>query len=307
MSSASRSDRALGIQPPSTRSALARLAYRLATNLYVPPFWLPTPPPRTGRSGRLKLEIVTHCWNYSHLLAYQLSSLVLHPPRKPDVRVTVFHCEEDADTSALLDFFARQPVPNLQWNWQALPRQALMRRCIGRNLAALSTTADWVWFTDCDLVFHQGCVDALAALLDKRSDALVYPREERCTALLGADDPALTRDAHQPQLISIDTSRFTSRFRSRATGPLQITHGDVARAMGYCDALPCFLEPAQQWQKAHEDRLFRWLLRTPGTPLEVPGVYRIRHAEKGRYTGKRWSNQLRGAIRRLKSLPQDRR
>jgi hypothetical protein len=282
---------------------------RLAASGVAPAlFSLPKRPDRTCLrlpDGALTLEIVTHCWRYSHLLAYQLSSLVLHPPTRLTARVTVFHSEEDHRTIELLDFFSRFEVPGVSWNWQRLERSRLMRRAIGRNQAALATTADWVWFTDCDVVFHEGCLDALADQLRGRRSALVFPQEERCTSLLVESDPMLTLARQGHGLLEIDPSRFAVVYRrSRATGPLQIAHGDVARSHGYCDCLNYYQAPRDRWCKCHEDRAFRWLLGTQGEAIEVPGVYRIRHSVKGRDRTAEGS-RIRRNYRRAKSWLRD--
>ncbi|MBU2886608.1 glycosyltransferase family 2 protein [Gilvimarinus agarilyticus] len=283
-----------------------RLAFfRLAASGWVPSQWFePNLPPvssRTAKTGPLSLEVVSHCWNYSHFLAYQLSSLVLFPPRKLSVTMTVFYCPDDKQTERLLSFFAEQTVPGVTWNWQPLPRQQLFRRAIGRNQAALQTQADWVWFTDCDLMFREGCLDTLAEQLQGRQNALVFPEQERCTELLAEDNPMLTTGAGDPQVLNIDTSSFTTQFPSKATGPLQIAHGDVCRAVGYCRAIKLYQQPVEQFAKCHEDRAFRWLIHSQGEPLPIPGVYRIRHVSKGRYNGSRANTGVRTTLRRLQS------
>jgi hypothetical protein len=219
--------------------------------------------------------------------------------------MTVFYCPEDQKTARLLAFFEQQQVPGITWNWRPLPRQELFRRGIGRNRAALETRADWVWFTDCDLMFREQCLDTLADLLQGRQDALVFPREERCTDLLAEDNPMLQAGAEAPRILDIDTSSFTARYPSKATGPLQIAHGDVCRAVGYCRNIGLYQQPSETWCKAYEDRAFRWLVRSRGEPLPVPGVYRIRHIAKGRYTGSKTSNRLRTRLRALQSRWRD--
>jgi hypothetical protein len=275
---------------------------RIAASGFVPARWflrsLPAEHARAARTGDLHIEIVSHCWGYAHLLAYQLSSLVLHPPQQAQVTVTVFHSPEDDDTVALLDFFGAIAVPGVTWNWQQLDKYRLFRRSIGRNLAARATRSDWIWFTDCDVLFQAGCLDGLVAALQGRRDALVFPREERVSAMLEPGDPLLEAGTGAPRVLDVDAGAFTTQQRDRATGPLQIAHGDVARACGYCANLRVYQQPSPVWAKAHEDRAFRWLLRTRGEPLDVPGVYRIRHASKGRYQGSRASNRSRAAIRR---------
>ena len=108
--------------------ALQRTTLKLLAGSALPARWLyPAPPPRAeraARSGPLHVEIVSHCWQYSRLLAYQLSSLVLHPVTELQVTVTVFHGREDTATCALLDFFDTHAPANVTWNWQALPTAA---------------------------------------------------------------------------------------------------------------------------------------------------------------------------------------
>ncbi len=324
--------------PPPRGGLAAAVMERLlpiAASGVVPARWveprLPPPSARTARTGRLRLEIVSHCWRYAHLLAHQLGSLVRFPPREVDVRMTVYHAAEDAGTVALLAAVGEHDVPGVTWDWRTLPRRSLMRRAIGRDHAARVTEADWVWFTDCDVLFREDCLDRLAAAVQGRRDALIFPRVEQVTPLLPDDHPMVgaagtgggggeggdggeggeggeeagegertgAGAAAGPALPEdVDPGLFAPRERDRATGPLQITHGDVARAVGYCHALAHYQRPAATWQKAREDRAFRWLLRTQGTPVDVPGVHRIRHAAKGRYRGGVWSTS-RGAVRQM--------
>jgi len=283
--------------------ALKLWFYRHAASGIVPARWfeknVPPHTARAKRTGTLTIEIVTHCWQYANMLAYQLSSLVLHPPRECKVIFTVYHSAKDRETQRLLEAFSAHCVDNVQWNWREMPPEYLFRRSIGRNQAALDTSADWIWFTDCDLMFHAGCLDALNEQLQGRREALVYPSEERVTALLPQEDPMFRQT--NGRLSEIDTDQFSVDKKTRATGPLQITHGDVARATGYCNALPIFQRPASHWCKAIEDRVFRWLIGSQGVAIEVPGVYRIRHVSKGRYQRDTLRSRIRTVIRQVQS------
>ncbi|NMT65305.1 glycosyltransferase family A protein [Marinobacter orientalis] len=281
---------------------LIQLAFfRFAATGWIPAKWfetdLPSESERAARTGHLKLEVVSHCWKYSHFLVYQLSSLVLFPPRKLDVTMTVYYSPEDTKTGELLAFFERQDVSGVTWNWEPVPKQELFRRAIGRNRAALATQADWVWFTDCDLMFRESCFDALAEALQGRRDVLLFPEEEHTTDLLAENNPMLQAGANGLQVLDIDTTSFTTREISKATGPLQIAHGDVCRAAGYCRNIGFYQKPVESFAKCHEDRAFRWLLRSQGEPLRVPGVYRIRHVAKGRYSGSEARSRLRTWLR----------
>ncbi len=281
--------------------AIRLAAWRMMAKGLVPARWiepdLPAVEARSARTGRLAVEIVSHCWNYSHLLVYQLSSLVRHPPRECAVTMTVLYSDSDVETVRVLEYFASLEVENVTWQWREFPPEQLFRRGIGRNAAALASTADWVWFTDCDVLFEAGCLDTLAAALQGRRDALVYPLEEHCTPLLPDDAPLLAAGRNAPAVLAIGDMPLQVRPRKHATGPLQIAHGDICRAVGYCRAIPLYQAPSPVWTKAHEDGAYRWLVRSKGVGLPIPGVVRIRHLSKGRYTGSEFNTRLRARIR----------
>jgi len=274
----------------------------LAVSAGLPSRWFQAPPPpeaeRAAPTGKLHVQIVSHCWRYSHLLAYQLSSLANHPPRDVAVTMTVFYAEEDNDTARLLELFGSMNVPNVSWDWQARDKTRLFRRSIGRNEAALASTADWIWFNDCDVILKDDCLDVLGAELQGRRDTLVYPSHEFVSPVYEPGDPVLEA-AREPGVVDIDPASFVRRDYTRAVGAMQITHGDVARAVGYCRNIGVFQQPTDRFAKAREDRAFRWLLGTSGVALEVPGVYRIRHQVKGRYHKQGVSTRLRTQVRKI--------
>ena len=288
----------------SFMDAIEQVYIRIATTGLVPSRWYlkpPKPEELTARSGVIDIEIVSHCWQYAHLLAYQLSSFVNFPPAGARVRMTVFYAPEDTRTRAMLDFFGGIAVPGVTWNWQALPSPELFRRAIGRNRIARSTTADWVWFTDCDIVFHRGCIDTLASQLQGRQDLLCYPKFERITPMLTEDDPVLAAERDRPRVVDIDTGQFTlAENPPKAKGAYHIVHGDAARQCGYCEQVGLYQRPVSSWAKTYEDSAFRWLLGTDGIGLDVPGVHRIRHVHKGRYGDSKTAALVRGGIRRAK-------
>lgn len=282
-----------GIQESALRLAVSRI-------LPMRPLYQRPPARVEPTTGRLTIEIVSHCWRYSHLHAYQLSSLVNDPPQDVDVIMTVFHAAEDEATVKLLQYFAEKKIANVRWNWQQIPAPELFRRAIGRNQVALNTKADWVWFADCDLVFGPGCLDGLGAALQGRDDFLVFPQQERITPLLTDDSPML-KAAKEPKVVSVDIHDFKVRVMERAVGAYQIVHGDICRSMGYCKDVSAYQRPTDRWKKTFEDRAFRWLLGTHGVPVDVPSVYRIRHIEKGRYHGNKGVSHVRKQIRKAQN------
>ena len=280
---------------------LGRRALKLLAGTPLPAhWWYPSPTPAPARAapeGPLSIEIVSHCWGYSRLLAYQLTSLIDHPITDAHVRMTVFHGKEDTRTVNLLAFVKEHSIKNLEWNWRVLPKEQLFRRAIGRNLAALESDADWLWFTDCDLTFQANCLNSLNSALQGRRDALVYPRIESKTDAYAAHDAEQPNALETPELLRVEPAEFIAHQVTRATGPLQITHGDVARSVGYCNAVPYYQQPQARWQKADEDRMFRWLLGTPGLAVDIDGVCRVQHVQKGRYADTGSVTSLRRHIR----------
>lgn len=280
------------------------LFYRFAASGFLPAAWFRKVDPATvdkaKRSGKLNLEIVCHCWRYAHYLNYQLSSLVNHRTDKLNVTMTVYHAAEDEAVADVLAFFQDIEVPGVTWDWRVLPKEKLFRRGIGRNLAAKSTTADWIWFTDCDILFHENCLDTLAEELQGRDDPLVFPRYGLGTSLLTDDDETLNKGREGPAILDIPLADFVpyGGARSKAKGPYQITHGDVARACGYCESIGLYQKPVERWRKTYEDRAFRWLMGTHGTAIDVPGACQIRHVAKGRYKQDSFMSKVRTFIRR---------
>jgi len=276
--------------------------FRLVITRILPASWfrapLPAPKDRKTVDGFFKLEIVSHCWGYSNMLTYQLSSFVNFPPTKCALTVTVFYAKEDVKSQAVLDFFNQKTVENVTWNFQALSKGKLFRRGIGRNLAARSTDADWLWFTDCDIIFHENCLDSLADKLQGKQESLYYPQQERTTEMLAQDDPMLRQDS-EPQLVDINADGFSLHSRDKAKGAFQIVHGDVARAIGYCEKLKMFQTEDDCWRKTYEDTAFKWLISSEGIPLDIDGVFQIRHVQKGRYTKDSNVSRVRSKIRRL--------
>jgi hypothetical protein len=230
----------------------------------------------------MKLQLVTHCWNYGRLLNYHLSSFALYPPKNLSLTVTVFYSAEDERTCEVLRYFDQQKIENVTWHWWKLEQGQLFRRAIGRNMAALSNQADWVWFSDCDQVFHRGCLDALPDELDRCDSDLVFPRNVSVSQHHKQRSQIFDDLDQNPCLLDIDPEEFSPQHHTRAIGALQIVRGSVLRETGYCKDIPKYMKPPKRWRKTFEDVQFRKTLGTDGTPIELPGLFRIEHQAKGR-------------------------
>jgi hypothetical protein len=194
--------------------------------------------------------------------------------------MTVFFANEDRSTKEVLDFFGAMDAPRIRWNWCCLPKERVFRRSFGRNQAALATTADWVWFADVDMCFRGNCLDELASHPCGQSAPLVYPRMIRISHSHEAGESALDRVASGPALIDIDPTEFVPWRYDRAIGGVQIVLGDVARSRGYCNGRRRLLKVPSSFGGFSDDIAFRRSLGTEGTPIDLDGVYRIRHVNR---------------------------
>jgi hypothetical protein len=230
----------------------------------------------------MKIELVSHCWRYSRLLCYQLSSLLLHAPESCAVVMTVFCTGEDEGTVRAMDFFESQSWPSSVSlkRWQ-LSREQLMRREIGRNLAALATEGDWIWFTDCDYCFGGGALDALPAAVAGRSENLVYPRQIMISRTHELGDSTIQQLESGPAILDVQAEDYVPHIYRRAIGGVQIVRGSVARERGYLKNSRIQRRTGREWQGFVGDVQFRRSLGTSGVPIALPNVYRIRHSTNG--------------------------
>jgi hypothetical protein len=223
----------------------------------------------------MRIEIVSHCVNYTRFAMHQVSSLWRHPLAGPHhLTYTLFYAEDDARTRALAEYFSTHERPNHAWNWRPLPGPQVNRRCIGRNMAAKESRANWVWFIDADYCLGPACLDDLARIAEGCSDALIYPRQIRATT--HEDGEAMVNAVDSPRLLPFDAEKFgvVQEF-SRAIGGVQIARGDVVREIGYVPRRA--KRTSERWLNPVEDVTFRKLIGTNGTPVELADVYRIRH------------------------------
>ncbi|MCX6854905.1 MAG: glycosyltransferase [Verrucomicrobia bacterium] len=233
----------------------------------------------------MKIELVSHCFRYPTLLRYQLSSLVLWPP--PDgtqVTATVFFTEEDAETTAVLRWFAQRTVPGVVWNWQELPVLRLCRRSIGRNLAALTTKADWVWFCDADYWFKTECWTKLVTVNEK-DGPLIFPKHVLTQREHALGDLTIEGATQNLGIVSANAEEFEPRRMNRAIGGIQIVRGEFCREKGYLpndDRAQCPTREAI-FEKNLADVWFRESVGVKNKAVELPDVFRIRHSQAGRF------------------------
>ena len=252
----------------------------------------------------MKLHIVTHCYagllpQYAALLHYQLSSLSLWKAEDCDVSVTVVGTVEDELTLRVYNNWRADHCPaSVQSTFFQQSKAALFNRAIGRNVQALTTKADLVWFADCDYVFGEGCFDRLAVIWNavtknENRPTLMYPRTVRIHKSHELGDAAIVRQLRrlhswQYEPTDVDPAEFKCREESKPYGGLFIVNGDYCREHGWLRRHSSVLREVEDtsvpFQSFRDDVMFRkqcggWV------NVQLPNVYRIRHS-KTTYQGK---------------------
>lgn len=234
-----------------------------------------------------RIEIMTHCWagrhdHYAKCLAYQIASLILHPPKRCHVtHMLVFSPDDPVTMQTSLDMqFLSPDDDNITWMAQGLPTEQLGRRCIGRNMAAKHSIADLVWFTDCDYLFRGDVLDRLAEMEWPEGASMVYPRRIRQNSTHAAGDRTIEK-MDEPKVLDIDPADFVEKRFNRAIGGVQIVRGDFAREHGYLSNDPKWQKPLNKptFVSCRCDRAYRKRCEQNGpiVGVDLPGVYRIRH------------------------------
>ena len=227
------------------------------------------------------LTIVSHCYSppgcdlYLQHLKWQLSSLLNHD-YSCYVTYLVFH---DGSIDAVLSSCVADPN-KLGVHLRRLPHKLLLRRAIGRNMAARETKSDVIWFADLDYCFGEGCIDSVMRQVDV-DDGLRFPRRVM-ENIDQATGEKMIDDNRDMQLPMIDTSLFKSRRRQFAIGGLQIVGGNWARKNGYLGGTKWTrpVSPERGGRQTGEDVPFRKCFES-SRAIDVDNLYWIRHDTKG--------------------------
>jgi hypothetical protein len=220
------------------------------------------------------IEIVTHCFGerFATLLNYHLSSIVLNESQP--VTATVIFATNDKLTTKVLSHFGVIDRPWITWNFIHMPIQSVYQRPIGRNLAAKSSKADVIWFTDADYVFGDGCLNAVWVPQD---DGIYHPEHEYRTtrkSKVQMIDALLKKSDIEVGIVPIDPSKFVITDIRRAVGGVQIISGDTARKIGYLPDNKDWQKPLEQYNRDDGSAFWRNLFTKFGT-MVIPNVFRI--------------------------------
>lgn len=246
----------------------------------------------------MNIEIVTHCWQYWRCLSLQLSSFLLEPPSSVRVTISVCYSPEDLKTvKRLADIMGWMEInghpETVDLRGVPFDRELLCRRAIGRNVLALETEADWVWFADCDMTFRGSSMDALgrelAVLGKERPDVkMVYPKFVQVPTQESGDKIIYGVDEKWDGPVEVDAKGFSRKRYHAAIGGAQVVRADVCHSEGYLNKFPRLRRPEKRWKRTREDPHFRKkCIGGNGHPISTPevcgGIARIRHTQRGRF------------------------
>lgn len=232
----------------------------------------------------MSVRLITHCYaglhpEYAALLRYQLSSLVAFPA-DCDVAIAVCYCPEDSLTVSVLEEFRDRPEFGLAL--YSFDKPALFRRCIGRDLAAIESCEDTVWFTDCDHYFGSGCLDRADTILKAAPDttAMIYPRYIQASTVKQPTEELVQAGMQGTVPLTINPEDFSPKLYRKPIGGVQIVRGTTARKLGYLGGTKwhTFLKDPV-FSDFRDDGAYRNLIAKTGeiTPVDIPELYRIRH------------------------------
>ena len=237
------------------------------------------------------VAIVTHCWavnkpQYAAFLRCQLSSLVLYPP-VTKVYPIVAYSKEDSHTRAVVEDFSKQGTGWLQTI--ELTDGEMWRRAIARHRATqrFAASCDLMWFTDCDYLFGQGCIDsAKAAWLEADKPEMIWPRVILANPEKSFVDKMAARQEKSPAKGLYDATEIDVApvKMLRAIGGLQITAATHCQQHGYLPQARWQRQPLYPFPDFRDDVAFRRRIehRFRCVPIEpLPGLIRLRHTEVG--------------------------
>ncbi len=226
----------------------------------------------------MSIEIITHCYakKYPHFadcLQAQLASIRYNCP-KCGVKVTVCCVEEDRKTIDIVheedEWISPFYLPTVK---------DLGRRAIGRNRAALFSTADIVWFADVDHLFINGVLDRLHELQWPENTTMIYPQEIMISKDHETGNQQLAKIGRGWELF-FDQNDFVQKHYYKAIGGVQVVRGGFVRKYGYLNNtkwMTCFNKTP--FGDFRDDMAFRQFCLKHGEiqGIDLPGVFRLRH------------------------------
>jgi len=243
----------------------------------------------------MRVDFVTHCYakqfpHFAAALYLQLSTICNQVSTKHQASITVFYCEEDRHTCNVLNLFSdSKRTKSATLACVPMRVENLGRRSIGRNFAAENTSADYVWFTDVDYWFDANVVDDLCTMQWPKDAVMVFPQNINISKTHELGDKLLKYYAgvyegttgSVPYTPNLQVRDYCDKTYYKAIGGVQIVKGSFATENGYVRGGKWQIPSTKPFGDFKDDIAYRNACRLLGkiVPVELKGVYRIRHTE----------------------------
>jgi len=234
------------------------------------------------------IEIVTHCYaeelpQYASMLRAHLSSFVLHPP-KEELEVVVATTLTDLKTIDVVTYFEKNTTLNVVL--LLLEPSYLWRRAIGRNLVAMQTKADAVWFCDADYLFGCGCIDkAMEGWRSLGCPSLTWPRSTQIHATHEMGDEYWRNHIEAAGIIEAPPQEhFVHHKLRKAIGGVQLASREYLKEFGYLNNTNWTKPVNCPFPDTMDDVAFRRQCEARGGlkgPFHTENLFRLRHSLVG--------------------------
>jgi len=110
--------------------------------------------------GKISIEICIHCFRYQKRLTWMLSSILQQKGDVPNIIINISHTDDDGNptTEQVCNFFRDKGLNIVETK---VTMKEVSNRALARNKQATATTADWILFSDSDMVYSEFFFDDL--------------------------------------------------------------------------------------------------------------------------------------------------
>lgn len=131
----------------------------------------------------MTIEIVINCYSYQRRLNWMLNSILQQKGEIPEIVTSISYAENNGNptTEKVIEFFRNKGLKIID---VPLSFEDVSNRSISRNKRLKETTAEWILFADCDLVYD----NMFFANLKKKLESDKFKNE---TKVIGCDRHSL--------------------------------------------------------------------------------------------------------------------
>lgn len=247
----------------------------------------------------MKIHIISHCWalehvNFAVFLRAQMSSLYASSLRSTqDWHISVVHDRNDPTVIQELGLIQNQIAMKDRITPVPVDRPQCWRKCIGWDVAARGVLdSDLVWFTTCEYLFTNGCLDAVASFWEQNDrPTMIWPKSYWANKDKKYIDTWSSEHTYTAFPMLPNPARFSQFMCSRAIGGVQIVSGDYVKEFGYLrDDAKYQAPPDRPFPDSLDTAAFRLQMENTTTygpsnsPVTIAGISALPQLFRMRYS-----------------------